>query len=124
VVTLVVPGFNDSNEELMDAAQFIRSVSADIPWHVTAFHPDYEMADKAPTSASSLLEAASAGARAGLKFVYAGNLPGRVGPFEDTRCPGCGMTVVRRQGFRVLERRLGVGGPCLGCGTVIPGRWD
>ena len=89
VVTLVVPGFNDSDEELRDIARFLVSVSPDIPWHVTAFHPDYRMDDRAPTSVRSLLRAAEIGAAEGLRFVYAGNLPGVVRSWENTYCPGC-----------------------------------
>src|SRR5512147_900617 len=99
VVTLVVPGFNDSTDELMDAARFIAGVSTDIPWHVTAFHPDYKMTDPPPTSVNTLLRAAEIGEEAGLKFVYAGNLPGRTKGYEDTRCPKCQAVVVERTGY-------------------------
>jgi pyruvate formate lyase activating enzyme len=124
IVTLVVPGLNDDEGELRDAAQFIAGVSPDIPWHVTAFHPDYRMDDRDVTPSRVLVRAAELGVAAGLRYVYAGNLPGRVGPFEDTRCPGCGATVVRRVGFRVLERRVGADGRCGRCSTGIAGRWD
>jgi pyruvate formate lyase activating enzyme len=124
VVTLVVPGLNDDEGELRDAAQFLASVSPDIPWHVTAFHPDYRMEDRDGTPPRTLVRAAEIGLAAGLRYVYAGNLPGRVGPFEDTRCPGCDAPVVRRAGFRVLERRLGPDGRCERCSTAIPGRWN
>src|SRR5439155_1115787 len=87
VVTLVVPGFNDTDAELRDIARFMASVSPDIPWHVTAFHPDYKMTDRDRTTAKTLLRAAEVGVGEGLHFVYAGNLPGRVGPFENTSCP-------------------------------------
>jgi pyruvate formate lyase activating enzyme len=124
IVTLVVPGMNDSDEELRDAARFIASVSPDIPWHVTAFHPDYKMQDGDGTPIRTLLRAAEIGVAAGLRYVYAGNLPGRVGPFEDTRCPGCRIPVIRRSGFRILESRLAPGGRCAACAATIPGRWD
>jgi pyruvate formate lyase activating enzyme len=87
IVTLVIPGFNDSNEELWDASRFITSVSRDIPWHVTAYHPDYQMVDAPSTPADTLQRAAEIGQEAGLRYVYAGNLPGRVGSLEDTHCP-------------------------------------
>src|SRR5438309_1569209 len=77
VVTLVVPGFNDTDAELRDIARFLVSVSPDIPWHVTAFHPDYKMSDRDGTPARTLIRAAEIGLAAGLRFVYAGNLPGR-----------------------------------------------
>jgi pyruvate formate lyase activating enzyme len=124
IVTLVVPGLNDSDAELRDAAQFIASVSPDVPWHVTAFRREYKMRDRADTTAGTLVRAAEIGVAAGLRYVYAGNLPGRVGPFEDTRCPTCGTAVVRRAGFRILEYRLAAGGRCAACATPIPGRWD
>jgi pyruvate formate lyase activating enzyme len=124
IVTLVVPGLNLDEGELREAAQFIAGVSPDIPWHVTAFHPDYRMDDRDATPARALVRAAELGVAAGLRYVYAGNLPGRVGPFEDTRCPGCATAVVRRLGFRVLERRVASDGRCERCGTVVPGRWD
>lgn len=124
VLTLIVPGFNDSNEELWDAARYIRSVSPDIPWHITAFHPDYKMTDRGRTPADTLMRAAEIGTEAGLNFVYAGNIPGRTGEWEDTRCPNCQQTLVRRYGFTVIENRLArTGGTCPNCGTRIPGIW-
>jgi len=123
VVTLVVPGFNDSEAELQDIARFLVSVSPDIPWHVTAFHPDYRMGDRAPTSVRSLLRAAEIGAGAGLRFVYAGNLPGVVRSWENTYCPGCRGVLVERLGFRVLRNRLGAGGRCPDCRQAVPGVW-
>lgn len=123
VVTLVVPDFNDSDDELRDAARFLASVSPDIPWHVTAFHDDYRMNDRGRTSSQTLLRAAGIGRAEGLRFVYAGNLPGRVGEFEDTRCAGCGETVVARSGFQVLVDRLVADGACPSCGARVPGVW-
>jgi pyruvate formate lyase activating enzyme len=124
VVTLVVPGFNDSDEELTAIAEFLASVSRDIPWHVTAFHSDYEMADVPSTPASTLLRAAEIGRRAELHHVYAGNLPGRVGRLEDTLCPSCGETVVERSGFSVRRNALAADGRCPSCGAAIAGVWD
>lgn len=123
VVTLVIPGFNDSNEELWDTSRFITSVSPDIPWHVTAFHPDYHMTDRPPTPASTLQRAAEIGQEAGLHYVYAGNLPGRVGSLEDTFCPVCQSPVIRRRGYRVLENRITPNGTCPQCGAAIAGVW-
>lgn len=123
VVTLIVPGMNDSNDELWDAARYIRSVSADIPWHVTAFHPDYKMQDPPRTTVETLIRAAEIGAEAGLNYVYAGNLPGHVGPWEDTHCPSCGETVIRRSGFIVTQNTLTGDRSCPNCGTAIAGLW-
>jgi pyruvate formate lyase activating enzyme len=124
IVTLIVPGFNDSRAELESLARFIAGVSPDIPWHVTAFHPDYEMISPQDTSAATLLAAVEIGRDAGLKFVYAGNLPNEVGACENTRCPACAATLVRRRGFRVLENRLKADGACPECGSKIPGVWS
>ena len=123
VVTLVVPGFNDSDEELTDIARFLVSVSPDIPWHVTAFHPDYKMGDKDATSVQALLRAAEIGAREGLRFVYAGNLPGFVRSWENTYCPGCRALLVERVGYRILQNRVGADGRCPDCRRGIPGVW-
>ncbi len=123
VVTLVVPGFNDSNEELMDAARFLVAVSSDIPWHVTAFHPDYRMTEPGSTPAATLLRAAEIGQEAGLRYVYAGNLPGRAGEYEHTLCPTCRTALIRRMGYLILEYALTSRGTCPKCGTRIPGVW-
>ncbi|MBI2468816.1 MAG: radical SAM protein, partial [Candidatus Rokubacteria bacterium] len=106
IVTLVIPGFNDSDAELRDAAQFLVSVSPDIPWHVTALHQDYKMRDRDNTSVKHLLRAAEIGVAAGLNYVYAGNLPGRVGPFEHTYCPTCKIPLIERVGYRILKDLL------------------
>ncbi len=123
VVTLVVPGFNDSPDELRRIAAFLASVSPDIPWHVTAFHPDYKMAGTPATPPETVERAASIGAAEGLRYVYAGNLPGRTGRLEDTRCPGCATTLVERRGFRVLRNRM-ASPRCPYCRYSIPGRWS
>ncbi|NDJ52973.1 MAG: AmmeMemoRadiSam system radical SAM enzyme [Chloroflexi bacterium] len=124
VVTLVVPGLNDSAEELWDAAHYIRSVSADIPWHVTAFHPDYKMTDRDWTPPKTLLQAAEIGVEAGLNYVYVGNAPGRVGEWEDTHCPSCQAKLIRRYGFHILENRLTADGTCPDCARSIAGLWS
>ena len=123
IVTLIVPGFNDSTEELMDAARFIVSVSPDIPWHVTAFHKNYRMTDRENTTVDMLIRAAEIGQEAGLRYVYAGNLPGRVDPYEDTTCPTCQQSLIRRSGFVILDYQLTEQGTCPHCGTAIPGIW-
>ena len=123
VVTLVVPGFNDSTEELMDTARFIVSVSSNIPWHVSAFHKDYRMTDPDNTTTETLIRAAEIGQEAGLNFVYAGNLPGRVGEYEHTFCPTCGERLIERLGYVILGYRLTDDGACPQCGTAIAGIW-
>jgi pyruvate formate lyase activating enzyme len=123
VVTLVIPGFNDSPAELWDAARAIVSVSPEIPWHVTGFHPDYDMQDTPPTRPSELQQAADIGQEAGLKFVYAGNLPGRVGSLEDTHCPACNTVLIKRRGYAIGENKIMPDGTCPSCRQVIPGVW-
>lgn len=123
IVTLVVPGWNDSDDELGAAAGFIASLSKDIPWHITAFHPDYHMTDRAHTPADTLLRAAGIGRTAGLRHVYAGNMPGLVGDLADTLCPSCGTALVERRGFYVVRNRLASDGRCPTCERAIPGIW-
>jgi pyruvate formate lyase activating enzyme len=123
VVTLVVPGFNDSRAELEALAGFLANISPDIPWHVTAFHPDYKMTGHGITSARMLERAASIGRAAGLRYVYAGNLPGNVGGLENTNCPNCRALLVERSGFAVLGNRLTADGACPDCRSPIPGFW-
>jgi pyruvate formate lyase activating enzyme len=123
VVTLVVPGFNDSDGELKAMAEFLAGISRDIPWHVTAYHEDYKMSGQGDTSAATLRRAAETGRAAGLRYVYAGNLPGQLRGLEDTSCPQCGARVVERRGFRVLRNRLTAAGGCPQCGAPVPGVW-
>jgi len=123
IVTLIVPGFNDSDDELKRLAEFLVGVSPDIPWHVTAFHKDYKMTEPENTSSRTLLRAAQIGKAAGLRFVYAGNMPGRTGELENTYCYNCRELLIARVGFHVLDYRLTSTGSCPGCGTAIPGRW-
>jgi len=123
VVTLTIPGFNDSNEELWEAARFLVDVSPDIPWHVTAFHKDYKMTEPDNTDAKTLIRAAEIGREAGLRYVYAGNLPGTVGEYEDTHCPACNHRVIKRRGYIVQEYTLTGAGCCPKCGEAIAGVW-
>ncbi|MBI5395432.1 MAG: AmmeMemoRadiSam system radical SAM enzyme, partial [Verrucomicrobia bacterium] len=122
IVTLVVPGFNDSEAELRDIARFLKGVSPDIPWHVTAFHRDYKMTNRSDTSTRQIIRGAEIGYEEGLHFVYAGNRPGETGELENTRCPGCGDTLIERSGFQILRDKLKAGG-CPKCGMKIPGVW-
>jgi pyruvate formate lyase activating enzyme len=123
IVTLIVPGFNDSRTELQDMAGFIAGISADIPWHVTAFHKDYKMLDPDNTTEEQLIRAAEIGLASGLRYVYAGNMPGRVGDHEHTYCHNCGYRLIRRAGFRILDNRL-PNGLCPQCDMAIPGFWN
>ena len=123
VVTLTIPGFNDSNEELWDAARFIAGVSPDIPWHVTAFHKDYKMTEPDNTEVGTLLRAAEIGREAGLRHVYAGNLPRGVEEYENTYCASCSKLLIRRSGYSILEYHLDGPGNCPACGTHLPGLW-
>ncbi len=123
IVTLLIRGFNDSEEELQRLTEFVAGVSVDIPWHVTAFHRDYKMTSPEDTRAEDLVRAAGIGRAAGLRYVYCGNLPGDVRGLEDTRCPQCGESLIRRRGYWIEEYKLTASGACPGCGEAIPGRW-
>jgi pyruvate formate lyase activating enzyme len=124
VVTLVVPGLNDSEEELSAIARFISSLSKEIPWHVTAFHPDYKMENRPGTQPAELNLSYEIGRSAGLDFVYSGNRPGEVGTTENTYCPSCDYLLVERMGFRVKKNLLKTGGACPQCHKSVPGVWE
>ncbi len=115
-----MPSFNDSDDELERMAAFLAEVDPMMPWHVTAFHPDYKMRDRDRTRVEALLRAMEIGESAGLRHVYAGNARGRVGRFENTSCHSCGAELILRTGFRVTANRL-ANGRCSECGEQIPG---
>ena len=123
IVTLLVPGFNDSEPELRGLTEFVAGVSPDIPWHVTAFHQDYRMNDPANTTPPMLERAARLGRDAGLRYVYAGNLPGRVGTLEHTQCHACGERLIARYGYLIQDYNITAEGGCPRCATPLPGRW-
>lgn len=123
VVTLLIPGFNDSDAEIRALAGFLASIDRNIPWHVTAFHRDYKMHEPPATDAAQLVHAAEIGMEAGLNYVYAGNRPGQVGAWENTRCSGCRFTLVERFSFLVRSYRLTDTGGCPQCGKGVPGLW-
>ena len=123
VVTLVVPGFNDSDEELRQIADFLAGVSVDIPWHATAFRPEYKMTDRGRTPAKTLSRAYELGKSAGLRFVYVGNIAGQLDGTESTWCPECNELLIRRCGFYVEENRMS-GQCCPKCGCQIAGVWE
>lgn len=120
VTTLVIDGYNDSEEELRSIARFLASVNPNIPWHVTAAHPAYKMLHIRPTPHSTLIRAYEIGKEEGLKFVYVGNVydPER----SSTYCPKCGALLIRREGYRV-EELWEERGVCHRCGEKIPGVW-
>ena len=126
IVTLLIPNFNDSNDELRRLTEFVAGVSPDIPWHVTAFHTDYKMQDdgQRDTSREDLLRAVDIGRQAGLRYIYAGNLPGRVGESENTYCPQCRVMLIERYGYLIKDYRLTADGRCPKCAAQIPGRWS
>jgi pyruvate formate lyase activating enzyme len=123
VLTLVVPGFNSGDDELHAIAAFIATISPQIPWHVTAFHKDYKMTDPENTGAEQLVRAAEIGTSEGLKFVYAGNLPGQVGEWENTRCPNCPATLIERFGYLIRDYKITAEGKCPSCASPVPGLW-
>jgi pyruvate formate lyase activating enzyme len=122
VVTLLVPEFNDSESNIRGIADFLVSISPDIPWHITAYHRDYRMDGPARTEADSLVRAVEIGRAAGVRYVYAGNLPGMTGSLENTNCHNCGALLIERTGFRVRRNRMEFGA-CPDCRTIIPGVW-
>ena len=117
VTTLVVPALNDSDKELADIAGFIASASPEIPWHISRFHPDYEYTEAPATPLETLRKARRLGKEAGLKYVYIGNVWGES---ENTDCPQCGRTLLRRSGFSVGEIKV-KNGKCPYCGASVSG---
>lgn len=117
VTTLVVPGENDSEEELCGIAEFIASVDKDTPWHVSRFHPDYHFTDHRATPEDALKRAQEAGRNAGLTYIYAGNVQGWG---NDTICPKCGKLLIKREVFSILEYNI-KNNRCPGCNAVISG---
>ncbi len=116
VTTLVIPGENDSDQELSDIAEFVASVDTDIPWHISRFHPDYNFDEHGPTPLKTLEKAVGLGKRAGLKYIYMGNVPGN----SDTVCPSCSKIVVSRKGYSTGQPRI-KDGKCEFCGSAIAG---
>jgi len=121
ITTLVVSGMNDSEGELRDIASFIVSVGKEIPWHISRFHPDFNMTDRPPTNPDTLIKAVAIGKDAGLKYIFTGNLYNPAG--EDTVCPGCGKRVIQRRGFSIIGMDVEKGS-CRFCGETIEGVWE
>jgi pyruvate formate lyase activating enzyme len=124
IVTLVVPGFSDDPDDLKRMAAFLASVDPLMPWHMTAFHPDYKMTDGyRRTEVEDLLRVVDLGKQAGLRYLYPGNLPRQVGEWENTRCHHCDKTVIQRTGFLVTKNLVGPDGRCPHCTKPLPGIW-
>jgi len=120
VTTLIIPGYNDSEEQLRGIAEFLAGVSSDLPWHVSGFYPMYKLRDASPTGVEALRRGVRMGHEAGLKYVYAGNIPGEE---ENTKCPACNETLVERSSYRVMKNSV-VDGHCPKCGAAIAGVWS
>jgi pyruvate formate lyase activating enzyme len=117
ITTLIIPGINDSDEELSEIAKFILSVGKDFPWHISRFHPDYKFNGYLPTPEETLKKAQAIGEEAGLSFVYAGNV---YGFGNDTLCPLCKKRLIRRDVFKVTELNI-QDSKCLYCQSLVPG---
>jgi pyruvate formate lyase activating enzyme len=120
VTTLIIPGLNDDVAELREIAQFIKGVHPGIPWHVTAFYPTYRMLDRPPTPVATLRQAREIGLKAGLRYVYTGNVPGEGG--ENTYCYNCGELLIERLGYTIRRYQL-KDGMCPKCQSAIDGVW-
>ncbi len=121
VTTLVIPGLNDSKQELKEIASFLASLDPAIPWHVTGFYPAYRMSGVEPTGSDILDMAREIGLKNGLLHVYTGNRPGSGG--ENSYCPSCGEVVIQRHGFQILKNSLTTG-QCPSCKTAVAGVWQ
>ena len=118
VTTLVIPGMNDTDGELKNISAFIAETGTGIPWHVSRFHPDYEFRETGPTPLETLEKAESIGKKAGLKYIYLGNVM-RGG---NTCCPSCGKILIERSGYTVSVSNM-KNGKCAGCGAAVEGVW-
>jgi len=123
ITTLLIPGRNDSDEELLAESRWIhRELGPDVPLHFTAFHPDFKMTDLPPTPASTLTRARRIAMDEGLRYVYTGNVHDVEG--GTTFCPGCGAALIARDWHRIEAYRLTADGRCPDCSTAIPGRFE
>ncbi len=120
VTTLIIPGYNDSEAQLRDIAEFLAGVSKDMPWHVSAFYPTYKLTDVPRTGVEALRLGLKVGREAGLKHIYVGNIPGES---ENTICPVCGLVLIERLGYRVMRNSI-IDGRCPQCGSAISGVWS
>ncbi len=123
ITTLLIPGENDSEAELHSASQWVaENLGPDVPWHFTAFHPDYKMMDRSPTSPSTLTRARQIAGSYGLRYVYTGNVHDE--PGGSTRCHRCGQLLVGRDWYELTAWNLTDGGRCRACGTPCSGRFE
>jgi len=122
VTTLIIPGLNDDKKELENLSAFlVETLGPEIPWHISRFHPTYKLMDRPPTPVETLIRARDIGIKAGLKYVYTGNVPGESG--EKTFCDQCDHLLIDRWGFYVRDNRV-KNGKCPKCGAVVDGVWD
>jgi len=122
VTTLIIPSLNDSEGELREIAEFISGeLGVHVPWHVSRFHPDYKLTGLPATDVNAVSEAVEIGRKAGLKYVYGGNVPH--GGYENTYCPGCGEVLIERRGFTIVRNVIG-SGVCPKCYSQIEGVWQ
>ena len=119
ITTLIIPTYNDSDEELKKIAEFIFSLGPDTPWHISAYYPTYKLNDQPRTSVKTLRKAREIGIKTGLRYVYEGNVPGEEG--ENTYCYSCGSLLIERLGFSIAQYRI-KGTKCPDCGAIIDGR--
>jgi pyruvate formate lyase activating enzyme len=119
ITTLLVPEQNDSEDELKKLADFVvNNAGADVPWHISRFHPQYKYLDSMPTAIESLDRAYEIGKSAGLRYVYLGNVPGSTS--ESTFCYQCGRMLIERIGYRIANNSI-KDSKCPDCGTEIAG---
>ncbi len=121
VTTLLIPGENDSEEELKNIAKFIADIDKEMPWHISGFHPDFKMLDKNHTPLATLQKAYQIGKEAGLAYVYLGNVPNE--EYNSTYCPQCKKILIRRKGYSVEVEGINEG-KCKYCGKGIKGVWE
>ena len=118
VTTLLIPSYNDSEEELRTIARFIKDLDASIPWHISAFHPTYRLTDQNRTPVATLKKAREIGLSEGLRYVYEGNAPGEGS--ENTFCYNCNTLLIQRMGFSIIENRI-KNSTCPNCQTPVDG---
>jgi len=120
ITTLIIPGENDSDDELAQIAEFIASIDKDIPWHISRFHPDYKMTSRFPTSVERMEKAYDIGKMSGLNYIYTGNI---IGGHQDTVCPKCKKILVKRSNYNISDINI-KNGKCSFCNTRINGLFE